>query len=230
MQQDNSPDPSLDFLSSQFSAEKALVTSPSKIQLPYPEVQPCDNLEQYASVVRGTSRKPPSQSAACSRGQLQEQPRKQGARAAVPLSSRQRLVRTVKSVISTMESPTSGPLCLVQRCREERVRVKVVVRHCAGVRGECEGTVLAFDQHLNLVLGDVSERFSPLRTVANGGLQPRSQRRRQRHKTTPAQEPAQDGGQYRHLDKLFVRGDNVVLLSPVCPLSQTIPPVPFEKS
>ena len=104
MQQDNSPDPSLDFLSSQFSAEKALVTSPSKIQLPYPEVQPCDNLEQYASVVRGTSRKPPSQSAACSRGQLQEQPRKQGARAAVPLSSRQRLVRTVKSVISTMES------------------------------------------------------------------------------------------------------------------------------
>ena len=105
MQHDNSPDPSLDFLSSQFSAEKALVTSPSEIQLPCPEVQPCDNLQQYASVVRGTWRKPPPlQSAACSRGQLQEQPREQRMRAAVPLSSRQRLFRTVKSVISTMES------------------------------------------------------------------------------------------------------------------------------
>lgn len=48
-------------------------------------------------------------------------------------------------------APQLGPVSLVQRCFGEGVRVRVVVRHCAGVRGECVGTVLAFDKHLNLV-------------------------------------------------------------------------------
>ena len=48
-------------------------------------------------------------------------------------------------------APASGPLALVQRCREKGVRVRVAVRHCAGVRGEVEGRVLAFDRHINLV-------------------------------------------------------------------------------
>lgn len=45
--------------------------------------------------------------------------------------------------------PQVGPVSLVQRCLGERVRV--VVRHCAGVRGQCVGTLLAFDKHFNLV-------------------------------------------------------------------------------
>lgn len=48
-------------------------------------------------------------------------------------------------------APQLGPVSLVQRCFGEGLRVKVVMRHCAGVRGECVGTVLAFDKHLNLV-------------------------------------------------------------------------------
>ena len=51
-------DPALDFLSPEFSAEKALASSPSRICLPCPEVQPCDNLGHYSSVVRGLSRRP----------------------------------------------------------------------------------------------------------------------------------------------------------------------------
>lgn len=42
-------DPSLDFLSPQFDPLKALSTNPSKILLPCPQVQPCDNLEVYKS-------------------------------------------------------------------------------------------------------------------------------------------------------------------------------------
>lgn len=48
-------------------------------------------------------------------------------------------------------APQLGPLSLVQRYHGEGVRVRVVMRHCAGVRGECVGMVLAFDKHLNLV-------------------------------------------------------------------------------
>ncbi len=42
-------DPSLDFTSSSFDALKALHTDPSRLQLPYPTVQPCDNLDAYES-------------------------------------------------------------------------------------------------------------------------------------------------------------------------------------
>lgn len=111
MQQESdssSRDSRLDFLSPEFSAEQALVCSPSKIQLPCPEVQPCDNLEHYASVVRGITRQPPPPPppATCS----QQQPQQQQKRAAVALSSQQKIIRTVKSVISTMESKSIDPL------------------------------------------------------------------------------------------------------------------------
>lgn len=42
-------DPSLDFTSPSFDALKALHTDPCKLQLPFPSVQPCDNLDAYES-------------------------------------------------------------------------------------------------------------------------------------------------------------------------------------
>ena len=50
-------DSALDFLSPQFCPEQALASSPSRIRLPWPEVQPCDNLDVYSSVIRGLSRR-----------------------------------------------------------------------------------------------------------------------------------------------------------------------------
>lgn len=84
----------LDFLSPAFSAEQALLSSPSKIQLPCPEVQPCDNLEQYSSVVRGLSRKPQH---VLSRSPL---PSNQGEQKSLLVRRKQNLV---KSVITLMK-------------------------------------------------------------------------------------------------------------------------------
>lgn len=42
-------DPTLDFLSLSFDPVKALQSSPSKVLLPHPSVQPCDNLQAYTS-------------------------------------------------------------------------------------------------------------------------------------------------------------------------------------
>ena len=39
----------LDFTSSDFDALKVLHTDPRALQLPFPNVQPCDNLDAYES-------------------------------------------------------------------------------------------------------------------------------------------------------------------------------------
>ena len=49
----NDEDPALDFLSVSFDPLKALQISPSKVGLPHPTVQPCDNLEAYTSGMYG---------------------------------------------------------------------------------------------------------------------------------------------------------------------------------
>lgn len=68
------------------------------------------------------------------------------------------------------------------------------------------------------VLGDVCEEYIPFRTVSNGGLDPSSYRRRKRHKAvvTPRAD-GEDRKLSRQVDKLFIRGDNIVLISPPQP-------------
>ena len=100
-----------------------------------------------------------------------------------------------------------------------------------GVRGVCEGVPLAFDKHMNLVLGDVTEHFQPFRTVGNGGLgSSKKKKKKKRAKKLTESNTAESGGhvtrgcshmllnldsfQARHLSKVFVRGDNVVIISP----------------
>ena len=76
------------------------------------------------------------------------------------------------------------------------------------------------------VLGNVCEEYVPFRTVANGGRVPRSHRKRQRHKEKSqracsgegegeeGQRVTDEGKVCRQVDKLFIRGDNLILISP----------------
>ena len=75
-----------------------------------------------------------------------------------------------------------GPFSILQQCRKVGGRVRVTIRHCAGVRGVCEGTLLVYDKHLNLALRDVTEWCNPLRTVGNGGITESKRARRRREK------------------------------------------------
>lgn len=93
-------DPALDFLSPAFCPQQALEFSPSRIRLPCPEVQPCDNLDHYSSVVRGLSRKLAAP-ALSGTAQLEEE-----RRVAVPVTGR----KWAKSVISVMESEWTSKL------------------------------------------------------------------------------------------------------------------------
>ena len=301
-----SEDRALDFLSPEFCPEQALASSPSKLRLPCPHVQPCDNLDTYASIMRGTVR-PPATPAPSGAAQLTEDEIESKCEPA-------KGQKKIKSVLAVMEcecsvglrgsvpkpypnthllsvytAPQAGPLALVQCCHSSGGRVRVLVRHCAGVRGECVGTLLAFDKHLNLVssslqphpplpclphcvsdvrgplwacvqvLGDVREEYRPFCTVSNGGVEPRARRRRKKAKAMAARRRGGGGGggggeeqlaggggeelaregrgwvreqletgggttqkqqkqvQSRQLGKLFIRGDNIVLITPFPP-------------
>ena len=55
-----SDDVTLDFLSPQFDPARALHADPTALRLPCPDIQPCDNLDAYDSVMRGVRRQAPS--------------------------------------------------------------------------------------------------------------------------------------------------------------------------
>lgn len=55
----------------------------------------------------------------------------------------------------------SGPHSFLFRMREERKRVKIVIRYVNMVRGTLTGTIIAFDKHMNMILRDVEEVYSP---------------------------------------------------------------------
>lgn len=81
------------------------------------------------------------------------------------------------------------PLDLIRLSIDERIYVK-----CRGDR-ELRGKLHAYDQHLNMVLGDVEE------TVTTQELDPETDEEIIRTSK-------------RHIEMLFVRGDVLILVSP----------------
>ena len=76
-----------------------------------------------------------------------------------------------------------GPHDLLRTCRSDGVAVRVLIRHCLGVRGVCVGVPIAFDRHMNIVLRDVTEHCVPFRTFANGGITEGKKRRKKKQKS-----------------------------------------------
>eukprot|EP00941_MAST-03F_sp_MAST-3F-sp1_P005808 g5808.t1 len=88
-----------------------------------------------------------------------------------------------------MSSSVEQPLDLIRLSLDERIYIK-----CRGER-ELRGKLHAYDQHLNMVLGDVDE------TVTTTELDEETEEEHRNVKT-------------RKVDMLFVRGDMVILISP----------------
>lgn len=110
-----------------------------------------------------------------------------------------------------------GPMSVLDKAFTGRYRIRVVTRYVNSIRGTLTGHLIAFDKHMNLILKDVDEHYSPRRGSLFGDntddrsceefeLQRRieSCRRSQNNTSIPWTI------RQRHMKQIMVRGDIVV--------------------
>eukprot|EP00208_Stichococcus_sp_RCC1054_P007181 CAMPEP_0206138756 /NCGR_PEP_ID=MMETSP1473-20131121/3538_1 /ASSEMBLY_ACC=CAM_ASM_001109 /TAXON_ID=1461547 /ORGANISM="Stichococcus sp, Strain RCC1054" /LENGTH=557 /DNA_ID=CAMNT_0053532269 /DNA_START=185 /DNA_END=1857 /DNA_ORIENTATION=- len=227
----------LDFRSPAFDALKALYTPglmpPNPRALPLDYVDKCRSLlppgdSNYSSPV---DRSGPSKTQAA---------REQQAQRTCTAAARQAQAALRTSPLQAIaDEVRKGPLMILKRAYEERLMVRLVTRHACGVRGVAVGTLVGFDKHMNLLMRDVEETYTVLLNVCRvlppraltishppaaglDGPPPPQQRMRRGRKQEV---------RTRKLKQIFVRGDNVVLISLVVdrPAAITVrPPTAVE--
>lgn len=71
----------------------------------------------------------------------------------------QRIIKQRRTVLARMSEigKSRGPLSRIATFCYSKQRVKVYIRSAVSVRGHCEGYIIAFDKHWNLVMDDVDE-------------------------------------------------------------------------
>lgn len=71
----------------------------------------------------------------------------------------QRVIKQRRTVMTRMSEigKSRGPLSRIALFCYRKQRVKVHIRSAVSVRGYCEGYIIAFDKHWNLVMDDVDE-------------------------------------------------------------------------
>ena len=66
---------------------------------------------------------------------------------------------SLSPLAAVAEPYQTGPLSVLYKLMKKRVRV--VIRYVNGIRGTVTGTLLSFDKHMNLLLKDVTEVYTP---------------------------------------------------------------------
>ena len=214
--------PALDFRSVMFNPTLALATP--GLEPPQPRAKALDNLNKF----RHAGLLPPHDEHA--KNPTVRQPRsaesiaaqKRAIERAATFKEQDRRYYSARVPIITALSEkcaaNGGPLSLLLKAMTTRRRIRVVTRHASGVRGTAVAYLLAFDKYMNLILQDVTETYtvrlmrrrevgmSNGMSMSNGngnGMGTGS-----RTRCAPVLEHRR-----RHVQQVFLRGEQIVLVS-----------------
>ncbi|XP_063301421.1 U7 snRNA-associated Sm-like protein LSm11 [Pelobates fuscus] len=157
----------LDVSSESFDPLLALYTPHTP--LPFPNVRCFNNLAEYESFLRGGGR-------GRARGQGTKKASRKGKQAPDPgrierlkklmlpeeegaTPPKPRRKKTPKNVLTRMPLHVGSPLGELNRCIQDRIRIKVHIRTFKGLRGVCSGFIIAFDKFWNMAMVDVDETY-----------------------------------------------------------------------
>lgn len=220
-----STDPRLDFLSAQFDCVLALNTL--GLLPPNPRAVPLDYVEKCRQLLPQSD---PNYRPATDRTRLSKTKIARIEQATRSSTTREDQIERQPPLQVLAAKVCKGPLLLLRRAYEDKGLIRLVTRHARGVRGVAIGTLVGFDYHMNLLLRDVKETYTvllkvcriiPARDSGDGSSTvydstPDNLRLGERIRWGKKQEVRQ-----RSLKQVFVRGDNVVLVSLVDPVRQS---------
>ncbi|XP_017214640.3 U7 snRNA-associated Sm-like protein LSm11 [Danio rerio] len=163
----------LDIRSDKFDPLLALYSP--QVPLPYPNIKCFNNIAEYESFMKGgrgrakpenvekrlrkaqKGKADPERIERLKRLMVNNPVPEEGEGSGVKRPPRQR--KTAKNVLTRMPLHTGSPLGQLNRCVQEKIRVKVHIRTFKGLRGVCSGFVVAFDKFWNLAMVDVDETY-----------------------------------------------------------------------
>ncbi|XP_042594276.1 U7 snRNA-associated Sm-like protein LSm11 isoform X2 [Cyprinus carpio] len=246
----------LDISSDRFDPLLALYSP--QVPLPYPNIKCFNNIAEYESFMKGgrgrakpenvekrlrkaqKGKADPERIERLKRLMVNNPVEEEGEGSGVKRPPRQR--KAAKNVLTRMPLHTGSPLGELNRCVQEKIRVKVHIRTFKGLRGVCSGFVVAFDKFWNLLF----EKLKVQETVALSAVEnqkselhsssshlthqtrrtdPKHTQERSEHsekdKTTLkvtqkiATKPKVEYGRVhtRHVNQLFIRGENILLVN-----------------
>jgi small nuclear ribonucleoprotein (snRNP)-like protein len=196
------------FLSDSFDPEAALRKSESEVARVNPWILKCPRLDTVAQFAfqlpdddplgrnKATLKRPPS--------------------ARKPQPTAKKRPRDLHPFESIAQSFEIGPLSVLGRFQHKRVRV--LIRYVNAIRGTLTGILVAFDKHMNMILRDVEEIYSPRPSDRDD---PRSNveiEKARRVLISGAKEFEMSGRwiiRTRKMKQLLIRGDHVVSVNRV---------------
>jgi small nuclear ribonucleoprotein (snRNP)-like protein len=147
-------------------------------------------------------------------------------------STTKRKLPILSSIASQYEN--SGPLSLLYTIHTKKQRIRVMIRYADCIRSTLTGFILAFDKHMNMILRDVDEVYTPRVTKLYHDRGYSKAELEFKRRTCIVDGDKHDGNdgmrgissssnggsnneplvrvKQRHFQQLLVRGDNVVMV------------------